>query len=199
MNANVLIKEISFWSEEIQKLEGKISVIYEIAIFKIFVKLEVFLSDLFVYYSIGNPTESGYMPKRKLKFEDEKHFMGVFKNSKSSYIDYLDKIENTSKHIFENEKNPFDLIFLEPRYLTYYKEMKVIRNYVAHESNESKDKYIKTVLNNKEYIPPYEYLSKINKKKGKTNYSIYIEVINNIVNILLDPADFLGDSVEVTI
>lgn len=191
MNNSIVINEIEYWNNEISALKGKESVIYEIALFKIFVKLEVFLSELFVYYSTGNEGNNGYVPMRKLNFEDESHLRGVLKSGNSPYIDYLDKIINISKHIFQNKKDPFELIFSDASYFVYYNQMKTLRNYIAHESEESKRKYIKEVLGNKDFTEPYKYLSKINKKYSKTHYTIYTEKIKEITEILLEPSDFL--------
>ena len=193
MNNDIITKEIQFWDNEISKLNGTKSVIYEIAFFKIFVKLEVFLSNLFVYYSTGNESDRGYKPSRKLEFEDEKHLKAVLKNSNSSYVNYLDKIKSLSKHIFDNEKDPFGLIFSDAGYSGYYNKMQILRNYIAHESEESKNKYIREVLNNKSFIEPYKHLFSTNRKNSKTFYSIYIEKITEITEILIEPQDFLSE------
>lgn len=192
MNNEILINEIEFWDDQISKLNGEESVIYEIAFFKIFVKLELFLGDLFIHYSTGKMSEVGYIPARKLDFQDERHLKGVLKNGNSVYIDYLEKIKNISKHIFKDEHNPFDLIFSDASYSGYYNQMKILRNYIAHESEESKQKYIKEVLNNRVFIQPYKHLGKINRRYSKTYYTIYIEKIKQITEILLDPGDFFA-------
>ena len=42
--------------------------------------------------------------------------------------------------------------------------MITLRNYIAHESNESRTKYIKTCLGNGTFIEPDSYLTKINRR-----------------------------------
>ncbi|HHD2602129.1 hypothetical protein P5F04_07555 [Clostridium perfringens] len=190
---NINKKEANTKKENENKINNRI---YEIAIFKIFVKFEVFLSNMFIIYATGNASGSGYIAKRKLNFIDESHLKAVLK-SNNKFIDYSDKIVSLSKHIFEDKKNPFDLIFLDSDYQNYYNKIKALRNYIAHESDESKTKYIKEVLCNKNFIEPYEHLTQINKRSSKSNYSIYVEKIREMTEIIYSPSEYLGeDTIE---
>ena len=65
--------------------------------------------------------------------------------------------------------------------------MIALRNYIAHESNESKKKYMQTCLNSKDFIEPGDYLLKVKKGSMKTFYSLYIEKIIEISDLILNP------------
>lgn len=191
MDNSIVLNEISYWDSRLSSLSASDTRLYELAFFKIFVKFEIFLTQLFIHYCIGQPSNKGYTPNRKLKFSDEKHLEGILKNSKSAFIDYSEKIQSLSQHIFTDANNPFDLVFLDVNLSTYYNQMKIMRNYIAHESNESKSRYHKNVLGQTNtFIEPCDYLSKINRRYSKTYYTIYIECIKEMSDILLDPRPY---------
>lgn len=173
-----------------EQLRPESKLLYEVSFFKIFVKFEKFLSEMFIRYSIGEKSSHNYLPERKLNFIDEEHLRAVLSDGNKSYIDYRSKIEKLGKHIFR--RNPFNVIFEESINSTLFYEMECMRNYIAHESEESKRKYKNACLNNNEFIDVGEYLLKINRRKSKTNYTIYIEKIIEISNLLLDPPDIDG-------
>lgn len=189
---DILYDKIDYWVELISKDSGKNYRLYELAFFKIFVKFELFLRDIFQVYCTGETISKNYSPERKLEFENVTHLDGILKSQRTSYIDYLDKIENYSKFIFKNEKNPFSLIFENANYNTYYSHMKIIRNYIAHESNEARKKYHKNVIGeHKDFIEPYKFLKGKNKKLSIPQFSLYVRAVEEMTNILLDPAPYL--------
>lgn len=187
---NEVIDEIHKWNARFTNEQTNIY-IYEIAFFKIFVKFELYISKLFVEYSIGKETSEGLIINRKLNFRDEKHIKAIIKDENSSFVNYINKIDKISKYIFEDGQDPFGLIFSSYNYSGYIYEMRYIRNYIAHESEEAKNKYIKSVLHDKEFIEPANYLSTMTKKGGKTHYSKYIEKIEEMVEILQKPSTYL--------
>ena len=93
-------------------------------------------------------------------------------------------IEALSKHIFID--NPFNLIFDIAENRTMFDQMIAIRNFIAHESGESKRKYILQCLGNGSFINPSEYLMKINRRYSKSNYTIFIEKIIEISDLILE-------------
>jgi hypothetical protein len=195
MDSSIVLEEIKLW-DSLFLTEKEINErLYEIALFKIFVKLEFFISEAFIVYATGQSNNYGYSAKRKLNFQDERHLKSLLKAGNKSFIDYNDKIKNLSEHIFEDKKNPFDIILTDADYSQYYNKIKVIRNYIAHESEESKNKYIREVLNNKEFIEPHIHLTKINKRTSISNFSIYVEKIKDITEVIANPAIFLGDEI----
>lgn len=167
----------------LQKLDSNIPELYEIYFFKVYVKFEVFLAQLFENYCIGVCSGKGYCPNRKLEFIDKEHLRAVLKGDKQ-YLDYIKKIESLSKHIFVD--NPFDLIFQVADNNNIFDQMISLRNYIAHESAESRKRYIETCLGGGQFIEPYEYLAKINRRKSKSNYTIYMEKIAHISDMLLE-------------
>jgi hypothetical protein len=196
MDDKLLLNEIDYWDAEIASAGKQNYKIYELALFKIFVKFELFLSELFTRYSIGKGSSKGYIPERKLAFMDEKHLEGVLKNNRSTFIDYNEKILNLSEHIFINKRNPFSLVFMDAKLSVYYNQIKYIRNYIAHESKEAKLKYQNILGETNEFVEPCIYLTKMNKKYNKTNYSIYIDSIKVMADILLDPTPYWTENVD---
>lgn len=65
-------------------------------------------------------------------------------------------------------------------------QMITLRNYIAHESGEARIKYVKTCLGNGQFIEPSTYLLKKNKRTSKSNYTIYIEKIIEISDLILE-------------
>lgn len=198
---SIVHNEINFWNSEIEKLDSPNEKIYELAYFKIFVKFEVLVSELFINYSIGHdsPLVLNYTPSRILNFTDKKHLAGILSTSNSNYIDYFNKAITSSKYIFRDNQDPFSLVFNSSSYSTYYSQMKDIRNYIAHESNEAKKKYHKNVIHlHNDFIEPSHYLAKKNRGQSKTNYSIFIEKITEMTEILLNPIDYLENTEETT-
>lgn len=156
---------------------------YDIALFKIWISFERFLGDSFVSYCLGMPSESGFIPKLKVEFKDEEILNVFIREKNKNYIDYIPAIERFHDYIFE--ENVFgDAIFFNSENKSICDEIKTIRNYVAHESRESKDQYIKHCLSNKEFIGVNEYLKKSPKKKKQSHYSIYIDAIINMACIV---------------
>lgn len=161
---------------------------YDIALLKIWIQLEKFLGDLFVIYSIGNPSETGYKPKLKIKFLSEEHFNIFMRDGSKKYIEYLDKIEKYSEHIFRD--NPFDIILLDAEKKTAIDQMKALRNYIAHESIEAKRKIVNLCFsgNEKKFLEPNIYLKTREKMSGNTYYTYYTSIISDVVDYLItDP------------
>ena len=65
--------------------------------------------------------------------------------------------------------------------------MMMLRNYIAHESSESRKRYIKTCLSNGTFVEPSTFLMKKNKRNSKSNYTIFIEKIEEISDMILEP------------
>ena len=157
--------------------------LYEASFFKIYVKFEVFLSEMFKSYCIGTVNSKGYCPQRKLAFVDEAQLDAVLKGDKQ-YVDYLKKIESLSKHIFVD--NPFNVIFDVADNATYINQMMALRNYIAHESSESRSKYLHTCLSNKAFVEPCDFLMSKNKRNSRSYYTIYINKILQISDLILE-------------
>jgi hypothetical protein len=76
-------------------------------------------------------------------------------------------------------------------YSSCLSQMKIVRNYLAHGSQESKEKYMKSVLNmpnNTRFMEPGEFLLTKTTKANKTVYSQYIDCIEEIYNLLRNDA-----------
>lgn len=166
-----------------KKLNPDVPELYEIFFFKVYVKFEVYLSQIFEDYCIGVCSGKGYCPKRKLNFTDKEHLRAVLKGDKQ-YMDYIKKIESLSKHIFVD--NPFDLIFQVADNNTIFNQMIALRNYIAHESLESKKRYVDTCLGGGQFIEPHKYLAKVNRRKSKSNYTLYMDKIREISEMILE-------------
>lgn len=181
--------EINYWKSTLNGNDSNNIKLFELSFFKVFIKFELFLVDAFISYSIGDTNFKGYISERKLDFEDVRHLDGILRNNRNSFIDYFDKIQNHSKFIFN--KDPFQLIFSDSDYSSKIRSMRCIRNYIAHESSEAKRKYHDSVLGaHKTFEEPASYLSKTNRRVSKTNYSIQIDTMKKITDILLEPVPY---------
>lgn len=158
---------------------------YDIALFKIWIQFERFLGGLFITYATGNASETGYMPHLKVQFLDEEHFNIFMREGNKKYVEYLDKIEKLSPHIFQD--NPFDIILLDANIKPAFEQMKTIRNYIAHESGEAKRKLINTCFSgdDRHFTEPNIFLLSREKTTGNTYYTYYTEIIKNVVDFLI--------------
>ena len=106
------------------------------------------------------------------------------RDGKKKYVEYIDKIEKLSSFIFQ--ENPFDVILLNGNIKTAFYQMRAIRNYVAHESVESKKKMIAQLgVNENNFRELNDYLKFIDKTTGDSNYTYYVKVIKAIVELLI--------------
>lgn len=160
---------------------------YDIALLKIWIQFERFMSDLIIAYSTGKPSEKGYLPTLKIKFQDEEQFNAFMREGNKKYIEYLSKIEKLSKHIFVND--PFDIIFLDAANKTAYEQIKALRNYIAHESGEAKSKLINLCFsgNPNNFLEPNDFLLTRERSTKNTYYTYYTTIIQNIVDLLVNP------------
>lgn len=160
---------------------------YDIALLKIWIQFERFLSELIIAYSTGQPSEMGYLPTLKIRFQDEEQFNAFMREGNKKYVEYLSKIEKLSKHIFVND--PFDVIFLDATNKTAYEQLKALRNYIAHESGEAKSKLINLCFsgNANNFLEPNNFLLTRERSSRNTYYTYYTTIIQNIVELLVDP------------
>ena len=159
---------------------------YDIALMKIWVQFEKFISEIFVNYSIGIPSESGYLPKRVIEFKSELQLNVFLRPENKTYIDYPAQIKKLSKHIFDED--PFDVIFLDCNNNVTYQNIMAIRNYVAHESGESKNKLIKNLFAGRAelFVEPSVFLLKKEKNSKTTYYAFYVQFIRDISRLLTE-------------
>lgn len=181
MQGKEILDTIKFWTTWAQ--ENNVSN-YDIAILKIWIKFEKYLGEVFLKYSIGQPSELGYKPRLKISFADESHFNAFMKDKNRKYIDYLDKIENLSEHIFI--ENPFNIILLDVERTQNFKRLKCLRNYIAHESEEARRKVIQQCFggDEKKFKEPNEYLKSKPKNSSDSYYTIYIKLIAEVVEAI---------------
>ncbi len=160
---------------------------YDIALLKIWIQFERFISELIITYSTGHSSEKGYLPTLKIQFQDEEQFNAFMREGNKKYVEYLSKIEKLSKHIFVND--PFDVIFLDVTNKNAYEQLKALRNYIAHESGEAKSKLINLCFsgNTNNFLEPNDFLITRERSTRNTYYTYYITIIQNIVDLLVDP------------
>ena len=180
MNLNDLEKYINLQDEWAKKTEC-----FDIAIFRCWIQFEKFLIDKFIELSTQS-SELGDI--RNLKFDNEEHFKAFLRGDRS-YIEYISKIEMLSKHIFKDNKNPFDILISDQNYASVFKKLKVIRNHIAHESEESLRKYTNEIFSsNQNVISPNDYLkSWTNRHRTESNYSFYIRNLKDISRLIESP------------
>lgn len=159
---------------------------YDIALFKIWIQFEKFCSDLFIEYSIGHSSETGYIPQLRINFQTEELLNSILREN-NKYVDYIKKIETLSKQIFD--KNPFEILLSDLKYKEVYNQARSIRNYIAHESAESRIKYLKTCLDGNEahFVEPNVFLLKMRRSERMTNYSYFVECFSEMADLLVSP------------
>jgi len=184
MNNQDLIDEIDKWNAVFSSASTIDNSLFELAFFKVFIKFEKFLSDSFENYAIGNASIHGYCPPRRLTFDDLDHLNKVIKKENRSFVNHFEVIKNISDCFFTN--NPFDIIKTDPNYSTIINQMKVIRDYIAHESSAAKQKYIVSILNNRPFIEPHQHLLSIKRGTSLSYYTYYINSIKDISNFIIN-------------
>ena len=182
MNNSDLIDEIAKWNEILTTKSNKD--LYELAFFKVFIKFEKFLSDAFENYSIGLQSDYGYCPERILNFIDVDHLYKIIKKDNKSYVNHYESIKNLSNCIFQD--NPFEILTTDANYSTDINNMKTLRDYIAHESSSARNRFIKSLLNNKSFISPNEFLLKKKKILNISNYTHYTNIMMEISGYLIN-------------
>lgn len=163
--------------EEIEKWRLKIDIdkdFLEIAFFKIFVKFENFLTDIIVDYATGVVVNEDKV-KLRISFEDREHFKGV---TGLNYLDTSDKTKKLVEHIFSNDNKIS--FFFNSSHATFFEDMKFLRNYIAHESKESKTKYIRRTLNNypgSGFVEPNVFLQWKKRNERDSIYTKFIKLV----------------------
>lgn len=180
MSSEEVTEAIEKWGQWATENNGN----YDIALFKIWIKFEKYLGDVFYNYAIGNPSENNYYPELKLKFINGEQFSAFMADGNKKYIDYLKKIERLSAHIFV--KNPFEVILTDCERKKNFEQMKAIRNYIAHESVESKRKFIDQCFSGREdkFLEPNEFLKTKPKGNSDSYYTIYINTIIDVLKLI---------------
>ena len=175
MTLNDIESSINEWTNWANENEN-----YDIALLKIWIVFEKYLGEVFLNYSLGNPSEQGGYPQLKLQFEDENHFNAFMMEGTKKYIDYISKIEKLSQHSFR--QNPFDIFLSDGDKKNKFAQLRALRNYIAHESGESKRKITSLIFNNNEsrFVEPKIYLKNIPRGSSKSYYTIYTECISEI-------------------
>jgi predicted Zn-dependent protease len=103
----------------------------------------------------------------------------------NKFVDYFEAIKRCGNHIFY--KNPFNLIFDSTNYSDDLLKMKYIRDYLAHRSSESKNRYINKVLNAfgiQAFVIPGDFLIKKRRLKNESYYTKFCNEIAEIDDIL---------------
>ena len=128
-----------------------------------------------------------YSKSWKLQFSASSSIIIIEDYYLQTFLHSLSKIEKLSKHIFIND--PFDVIFLDATNKTAYEQLKALRNYIAHESGEAKSKLINLCFsgNSNNFLEPNDFLTTRERSTRNTYYTYYINIIENIVDLLVDP------------
>ena len=159
---------------------------YDIGLLKIWINFEKFYSEIFLIYSLGGASEDGFSPTRRLCFDEDKQFYAFVKNPNSSFIDYTKQIPALSPFIFSY--NPFDIFITDSIYKPVFLEVTRIRNYIAHESAESKNKLKSLPQFSEDYIDnlnSYLMLRKNNTRESIFTY--YVDRIKEMAEIISNP------------
>ena len=69
-----------------EQLRPDTKLLYEASFFKIFVKFEKYLSDMFELYCVGRQSSLGFVPNRKLAFQDEERLISEKSQNRRAMI-----------------------------------------------------------------------------------------------------------------
>lgn len=166
-----LLTEIEKWQPKIQTDPTFL----EIAFFKIFVKFENFITDIIIEYATKSVVNETKVPLRII-FEDREHFKNV---TGLKYLDTSSKTIKLVESIFDRSNQIS--FFFDSEHASFFEEMKCLRNYIAHESIESKSKYIRKTLAQHPgdgFIEPNDFLSQ--KRRGEQDH-IYTKFVNMVL------------------
>jgi len=184
VNNDDLLLKIEEWKEKLSNDEKYVN----FALLEIFIEFEKFLTNSFIAYALGNKGKNAFTPILRVNFENEEHLLGFLKCD-NQYIDYIKKIPKIKEFIFKESTCPFNKVFSTARFTTYFKEIQILRNLIAHQSKESKDKYQRNVLRAKginSYIKAETFLLKINGQENISYYSIYINAMQFYSEVICD-------------
>lgn len=189
-------QEIEFWrnffdnSKEIN--QEVIDRLYETAFIKIYIKFEkcfiqIFLDCIDLGGKFGSHDLQSYLSYPSNEYGLEKLLKTAFGNS---YYLNFDKIKDLHPLLINKRSSPFENIFTSID-SSKLKQMTRLRNYYAHESQESKEKYRRTFFKQNHNLTSEEenisfVLNQSLHGKHKTRYQDYIELLEIMINILED-------------
>lgn len=185
VNNQDLLLKIEEWQLELSTNDKHI----HFALLEIFIEFEKFLANAFIEYSLGFSGKDNYLPERRITFADKRQLEGLLKCDKQ-YIDYIKKIQEIKHHVFAENTCPFTKVFSTADFMTNFRQMQMLRNFIAHQSEESKNKYITKVLNSNgisAYIKSDTFLKRISRSNSRTYYSMYIETLRFNSEIICNP------------
>ncbi len=169
------------------------------AFFAIYVEFDKFLNTALLHYATAGLANNGYAPTMRLTFKDEKHFKNILsgdnKNLEINVLDLFFRSRTIWNDIFEDKKNPFEAIFSIANFVETLRFIHCLRNYIAHKSKESKERYETICLSkNKQnaskftFIEPYDYLNQpYSKANTKKCYAVFIQTMQDICELILNP------------
>lgn len=151
------------------------------------VNFQQFVSNCFAGYAAGEQSIQGYIPNRKLTFENAEHLRNFFMTLKKDYIDTFENgIKSYSKYIFKDD--PFALIYQDSILWQDYNFARIIRNYLMHQSGAAEREYREVFNKPIGIINPYVDLLAISGTS-----SLYTRLTNSLANIskiLVNPTPY---------
>lgn len=181
-----LLDKIQEWDAELSTNDNKY---IHMALLEIFIEFEKFLTSAFIEYALGGQGKDNFSPTLRLSFQDEEHLKGLLKCDKT-YIDYVKKIKEIRGFVFEENTCPFNKVFSTADFSTHFSQTQLLRNFIAHQSEESKYKYTHRVLKNQginTFIKADTFLKRIKRNTTTSYYSIYIENMKFNSEIICNP------------
>lgn len=166
-NRDDLINEIANWQVKI----SEDNTFLEIAFFKIFVKFENFITDIIINYATKS-VENVNKVELRIAFDDREHFKNVIG---ISYLDTGVKTKKLVDQIFT--ANNHISFFFNSDESQFFEEMKCLRNYIAHESEESRTKYMRKTTKTPNFIEPNDFLKSKKRRETDTMYTKFVNMV----------------------
>jgi len=170
--------EIASWKTILDSTKNDPRVL-EAAFLSISVAVERYLTDAFLHFSTDSTSKLSKF--RKIKIDSKEDLFHLIKGDSQRFVDYWSAIGRCAPIIFT--KNPFSLVFSDIHINQVLTEMRATRNFLAHRSEESKDKYIRTTLSGGAYVDVGIYLLSKRKSEQHNNYDRILIRLTQIEDI----------------
>ena len=187
-NIKKIIDKLSIYQKNFER-----DIYIEGCFLKFVVYLENFFEEYFLSCMCGAITKS----KRKLKpkgciyHNKQDAFKRISENNWSREKNYLDWLDHSTIKIritnYFHKNSRVHFIYEKPEFMN---NIKIIRNYIAHNSKKSKEKFKDMVIQNCGYLPSpntnvTDFLLSINRNILDKYYSIYIKYYSDLVKRLI--------------
>jgi hypothetical protein len=166
----------------------QVYLIYELSFLKIFLAWEYFLEKAFIFYMLGEKTDSGYQPQSRIRIleADEKLAYEIVKGERR-FPDWLNlEFMREKSELFFKDGAPFkDTLYNNQTIKSGLQMMKTTRNRIVHASPKTKEEFNSMLRNEFGYvldITPGKFLMMEEKETKKFYIDYFKEILLTAAN-----------------